>query len=188
MFYTSNLRLRPLCLIGFVWSEKSPPINSHAALWCWQKLSSAHYQPGQNEDTHLQLITQTNKCGLGYIWKRWGRGVGGWGVDKMKRREELHPVGFPHNPLKSSHSQSAQSQQKRGKVKPPVPFRAAGKRLNELKADIWEAHSVPSWTAEERTAKSLLHRQQDWVCMFDMRWWGHSICYNNSIMRAWLKT
>lgn len=36
-------------------------INSHAALWCWQKLSSPHHHSGQNEDTYLQLITQTNK-------------------------------------------------------------------------------------------------------------------------------
>lgn len=98
---------------------------------------------------------QTNKCGWGFVERV--------GPDKMKRGEELHPLGCLQSPLKKfSFDVSTMSAEAMEREAPCPPSGRQEKRLNELKADIWEARSVPNCTAEESTAESLLDRQQDW--------------------------
>lgn len=98
---------------------------------------------------------QTNKCGWGFVERV--------GADKVKCGEELHPLGCLQSPLKKfSFDVSTMSAEAMEREAPCPPSGRQEKRLNELKADIWEARGVPNCTAEESTAESLLDRQQDW--------------------------
>lgn len=104
------------------------------------------------------------------------------GVWKGERRAT--PCGVPagsfgkvlyfsfHNSTKSAEAREREAS---------CPLQASRKRLNELKADIWEAsHSVPYCTAEGSPARSLLGRQGDWVWGIDMWWESNLICYNTA--------
>lgn len=119
---------------------------------------SCHLSSFRAEWGHILAADHTdkNKCGWGFVERV--------GADKMKRGEELHPVGCLQSPLKKFLFQiSTMSAEAMEREAPCPPSGQQEKRLNDLKADIWEARSVPNCTVEESTAESLLDRRQDWV-------------------------
>lgn len=136
VYHTVTILHHLLMAVRSVWN---PPISSDSAFSCWQVICATSFRAEWGHPLAADHTgKQTNASGGVFV-------DGGWGV--------MPSGGCPQTLLKSSHSKSAQSQQKRGKEKPPVPFRPAGKWLNELKADIWEACSVPDCTAEQSAAK-----------------------------------
>lgn len=143
-------------------------INSRAALWCWQRLSSMQQCSGQNEDTHLQLIThrQTNKCGLWVCGDGVRmRGAGRGGQIKWNWGDRASPRGVPavsfETVLCFSYQISAMSAEATER-EAPCPPRPGGKTAEWTFRQTSERLAV-SHTAQpvESTAESMPDRQED---------------------------
>lgn len=124
--HTTDMRLQLQRHIGFVWFPDQQPRNTMmlTKVVIWTTSFKAEWG-------HQLTGKQTNKRSSGFVWR------------KFRLLQKSSGCLLP-NQHKVSRSER--------KEKPRVSFRPAAKRLNELKADMWEA------AVACRAAKRLLDR------------------------------